>query len=67
MKNDEYFLLVGQWFGVLGMIVVTTTLYVLRRKERREKKRETSGSLTPPVTREKDRRDWHGAPASKPR
>jgi hypothetical protein len=64
----DYPSLIGQYIGVLGMLVVTAIMFIRRAKERRDKaKREADGSPTPLAAPGQDRPDWHGAPAGKRR
>lgn len=67
MTSDEYVFLIGAVIGGVGMVVVAFIMLYLSRKEQRQKKREGKDALTPPATPETDQRDWHGAPANKPR
>jgi hypothetical protein len=68
MRQDEYVYVIGQVVGLSGMLVVLALAIWRWAKERREQaKGEASRSLTPPAAPGPDRRDWHGAPAGKPR
>lgn len=64
-QQYEYIAYAGQAIGVLGMLATLIIMLWLRSKDQRGKTERES--LTPPAAPGPDRRDWHGAPAGKPR
>lgn len=60
--------LIGGALGDIGGIIGVAIMFKRRMKERREKAERGNGRLAiPPAAPALDPRDWHGAPASKPR
>lgn len=68
MRTDEHVFFIGQVIGISGMLIILAIAIWRRAKEQRDKtQRGTRISFTPPAAPERDRPDWHGAPAGKPR